>query len=475
MEIREKIKRLCYSPYCPVIVFMLAVFVMIFRVQILPNNDDSWLKAAIENEGVFNWIVSRYFNWSGSISIELFIGLIQYNMLLWKVLNTVMSGIFILVLSKYVISDEDQVQIRRYIYIFLCCSVFLLCPYELTSAVAWCTGSFRYLWTGTAMLCALLPFYNEIVGKKTKYKITYWAYFISSFYAAYFRQTGIILVCFGLITLSILVLKKKKIKRVLFIQYLFIVGNFIISLLAPGEKIRFIQEMQWYPNYENISLVQRIFEAVSWTNMHVLLTSSLLTLILLSLILYICIKKYRSKIITFFVSIPWVFILLKMTFFNRIFTFVNNDNNAAVLDVKEKINGLFYNPMQYLNDETSKFVSLFPAMVCIFLVLFIGVLITLCFEKSREKFAFTLLYFLALGSGYVLFMRPTLYVEGRAVFFTGDCLILVTIGALIKQILNRIDSSKQKMFRWIKYGVVLGTIAMFGMYLVRYVNSPCSL
>lgn len=487
MQLKDKINKIYDSPSFPIIVFMAAIFLMICRIQVLPGNDDSWFQAGIADQGVLQWVFNRYFNWSGRVSVELVLGLVNYNMVLWKILNTLMSGALILVISKFILSDSDTNTMKRNIIIFICCSFFFFYPYEITSSIVWCTGSFYYLWTVTAMLCALLPFYNEILGRKTKYKITYWAYFISSFYAAYFEQTSAILVCFGLITLIYLIVNKIKVKRILAIQYLFILLNFGIAMLAPGTKVRSIQEIHWYPNYENISLIQRVFESINWTNTHILITSSIFTLSFLGMIVYICRKKYDSKIIRFFSVIPAIFVLVRMIPFNnltsRLLNYQHNlfenpyqdYNKEIVLDIEGALDKLFYTPMSYLNDETSQFARLIPAIVCLSVVLFIAILIAYCFKRKEEQLVYTLLYLAALAASYIMFISPTIYASGNRIFFVGDCIILIIGGNLLKQIFSMSSILENRAFIKIKHGVIFITFIMFCTYLTTFVTQSLAL
>lgn len=485
ISIKRRMKEIYDSEYMPFYIFSIAIFLMIFRVSIQPGNDDSWFQLAIAQNGVFKWVYDRYFNWSGRVSIEIVLGFINYNMIIWKILNSIMGGLLMLCISRFIVPDIESKNTRRNINIFLCCSFFFLYPYTVTSSMVWCTGSFYYLWAGTAMLCALLPFYQSILERKTVYKITNWLYFIASWYASYMEQEMAILLCFGAITLLVLKLQKRKIPRILMTQYIFIIFNSTISILAPGTSLRSLQEQHWYPNFQNTSRFERIFEAINWTNKHLLISSNVIFLIFTFLILMICWKKYRktSRSVIMFSAIPFIFVLLRIIPFNAITSRVFNYQNGLTenlyqadgtkeitLNIEGVLDRLFYDPMLAFNNGYVRFTELLPSIACFTITLFVGVLLLVCFKDKRLKFITFILYYASLASGYIIGLSPTIYASGNRIFFVGDILILIILGLLLREFIQDNEVIYNNNANLVRVIMIAGA----GVMLITYIGLYCN-
>ena len=82
--------------------------------------------------------------------------LIHYNLFVWKLLNILVSFLFIKSFSLYYksfVTNNEKIQIDK--IIFIC--FFFIFPYTETSSVVWLSGSYQYLWPVTSFIYAMFP------------------------------------------------------------------------------------------------------------------------------------------------------------------------------------------------------------------------------------------------------------------------------------------------------------------------------
>ena len=473
---KQKVRQFYQSEYFPIFVFGIAFFILINGVGLQENTDDFFFKNAMSQTTLFSWLHQRYLTWSGRMSVELVIGLMNFNINLWHIINSLMAAFLMLVISKYATARVEEKDKRKIINIFLCCSFFAIYPYVVTSSVIWYTGSFYYLWTTTACLCALLPFYYALIGKKIIHKGFYFLYFITTAYACYMEQHLAIIACFGALTLFFLFVNKKEIPHILIGQYAFALTNILVYLSAPGTSIRAVEELKWYPDYPMLTYVDKLFQAVNWTNRHYFTASNLLFLILTTLVFVICYTKFnKQKVVLFLSATPLVFSLLQIIPFNGLFSrsassqysFYSTSAEASTIDIEGALDQLLFNSTTANpSNIITGFIDLFPSIACLTIILVIAVLLFVLFEKREMKFISVILYLGAMASGYILAFSPTIFASRSRVFFIGDILMLVIVGILLKELLQYSGIMEKKYARYL----LLGMVIFFGMMFVNYLT-----
>lgn len=414
------------------------------------------------------------------MSVELVIGLINFNLTLWKIINSFMAAFLMLCISRYATAQVGEERKKRIINIFLCCSFFTFYPYVVTSSVIWYIGSFYYLWTTTACLCALLPFYYALIGRKIVHKYFYVLSFIATAYACYMEQQLAIIACFGAFTLIFLLIKKTEIPHILIGQYIFAIINIVVYVLAPGTSVRTVEEMKWYPNYPMLTPLDKLFQSVNWTNQHYIAASNLLFLLLTVLIFAIFYFRYKNNnAILFMSTVPMAFSLLRIIPFNVLFSrtassqdsFQSISTGNSTIDIEGALGQLIYNcTAANPSNLNTGFKTLFPSIVCFTIILFIAVLLFILFEKKEMKFISVVLYFAALSSGYMLALSPTIFASRSRVFFIGDVLLLLLVGLLLKELLTNSEIIQKRYAKLCFLGMIIFSIIMFVDYITIFVK-----
>jgi hypothetical protein len=395
------------------------------------------------------------------------LGLFITHIPLWRIVNSLVAVFLMLLISKYATARVTEANKRKVINIALCCGLFALYPNTLTESMVWYTGSFTHLWAVATFLCALLPFYYAIIGRKIVYKISYGLFFLALLYACYLEQELGIIAGFGALTFIFLKAKKMEIPRMLIWLYIFALINIAVCLLSPGPRIRMNVEIPGsYPNYPMLTLVDKIYQAVNWTSQHVLITSNLLFLLFSTLIFAVCYSRDKdNKVVSLISAVPMLFSLLSMIPFKVLLSRVGVFQG---IDIQGGLDKFFFSPTTVnpnsLNDLG--FQSLLPPIACLTIILFTAVLLFFAFKEMELKFVSVLLYLGALASTYLFTFSPTIFASGDRIFFTGDILMLLIAGLLLRELLINSDIMQKLVARFIFYALVAFGMGMSVAYII---------
>lgn len=469
MKLKSRIRRYIQSAYFPSFVFGMMILLLIVWIPILNNTDDALLFEKINEQGIFPWLSDRYHAWSGRMSVEFVLAVINYNMPVWRLLNACVSVLFLVAIFQYTNCLNQDAKKRRLVNWMIAAGFFLINCFVITSSVLWCTGSFYYLWTATALLWALLPFYLAMLGRTITYVIGHVPIFIASAYASYMEQPLAILVCAGLLTLAFLVTHKKRPGKLLVIQYVFILCNATVCLLSPGTSLRTLVETHWYPDFSMMSLPDLLFQAINWTNTHLVNSTNLLFFIVTILTFALYGRKYRAHAsVRTLAAVPMVFMLIRILPWDvilsnvQVYFYVVNNQTVASLNgttgsgILDLLNKMFFfaSDVGGRNPETS-FVALLPAFTCLFMILFSGTLLLGAYAKKEIGIISFMTYMAALASGYILFLSPTIFASTSRIFFVTDTLLLLNAGLLFAEYVRTSDFMESKKRRLVVGAVCL--------------------
>ncbi len=460
--IKDKVKKLSRSEYLPMMFFSLGIWILMLRMGLREGSDDTVYLTQIEESGIFQWIYNRTLTWQPRIYSDIATAILIDKLFLWRVLTALMLTLIMICISKMVINNLEYREAFAVNY-FICCVFFFISPYVITSAVMWFTGSFHYLWPVTAMIVALVPFYYAVVNKSTVYKNLNAIFGIAAICACYTEQTIAILVCFGTLSIGYLFLYRIKINKSLCIQYILILVNSSIYFLLSQISDRMSAELHWYVGFDMLSIIDKIFQGINWTNYHYINSSNLLMLVM-SILLFTIIAKKNGSLVKVLGAVPMVFLIGNMIPFDALFQNINNNNTNAQFwsnninpyQFNTYLNDYFYNTTKVNTGNLldSSLGNMIPSFIGLFILLFISGLLWIAFDKKEDKFLTVILYLAALASGYAISFSPTIFASGSRIFFVGNILIIFVTAKLLCEFLkNKILYPKWS--RYIFLGIAL--------------------
>jgi hypothetical protein len=269
-------------------------------------------------------------------------------------------------------------------------------------------------------------------------------------------------------------------------QYVFGLINITVYILAPGTRVRAGKEIQWYLDFQMLTPVDKVFQAVNWTNRHYITASNLLFFIFTVLIFAVYFNRYRKENTSLVIasSLPALFCLGRLIPFNVLLSRVANyqhgmtpnfyqdeSTKQITIDIEKSLDKLFYNTMSAgPNNINTGWSSLLPSILTLTVLLFAAVLLMNAFSNKALNFFTTILYLAALTTGYIMAISPTIFASGSRVFFIGDVLILLIIGILLKEIITDSNIGQTSYFKKMVFGMVVFAGIMVLAYIVDYAN-----
>ncbi len=442
--------------YYPFFVFAIIFITAQSFISIYPGDDTYFVDTVSKSKSVIDFVVMRYENWSGRVVSEFLISVFSIlNLWVWKVINCLVVFGFIYCISKLIKLTQIKMDIisKTQINSFVCLSFFMIPISVTTRSCSWFTGSFFYLWPTFACIIGIMPFVYKIYGKSVS-KLYYFISILATIYASYIEQTGAFLICFGFITLLYLYIRDRRFHFILFLEVLISIPNFIISILAPGNSVRFISEIKtWYPNFNNLSLIQKLSQGISWTHLHLIRDNTIMMLVL-SLLLFIIFTKMHSKpLIRVFAFIPSLYFLGSFIPFNKIVS--GTTSYEYNYDVEKILGKIFFDPMQ----------SILPLSISCLIVFSIIILLFTCIKNKNDKYLCIIIYLASMASGYILGFSPTIFGSGPRIFFMTDILLVTISGILLKTMLEEVVLNKML---WRISCISYSTLA--GIYALIYVG-----
>lgn len=461
------------------IIFSIIIGIFIIKYQHSPA-DDIKNKELVESLGVLKYIKSEYFNWSGRLSMTIIAALIHYNLFVWKLLNILVSFLFIKSFSLYYksfVTNNEKIQIDK--IIFIC--FFFIFPYTVTSSVVWMSGSYQYLWPVTAFTYAMFPFYKIVFISPKLYfsKINWILYYFSMFCAAYVEQE--FLVIFVLSTISMFYLTRnktieKKEKKKIFYYYYFFLINLIVSRISPGLQNRISTEIKWYPNWENMPFIYRFSEVINLANKHLVWGSNILFLVFILLLTLLVYKKWKNNMKLLF--LPLIYILLKifpldifsknivLWYFNFENYFNTDKYSKQTLFLENIADKFLFDMTKIFDDIQIPKIDYISSIVTFTIIIFLSFILYNVFEDKKKAILCFLIYWAGFCSVYITVFMPAVYAIGSRLFFLMNSFFLFLISQLYLELKVKYNIDQKKYF---KIAVLLLSIYSF-LIILSYNN-----
>ena len=437
-------------------IFFAFFFVMLFVMScatLWPGSDDTFSGPEFLNMGILEWVWWRAQTWQPRMVSDFLIAIFGKKLLPWKLATALVATILVAAIAK-LSSGNDLARndaTDRYIRIFVCCSFFLIMPESMSASVRWYTGSFNYLWPALFLVVAITPFYLAVTEEAPEGKSMIPAILCAAF-LAYQEQTAAVFVCFGLVTIGMLAWEKR-LKRYLVIEYAVGLANICVYLALGGVSIREEAEIMWYHDFPMLSLVDKVFQGVNWTNFKLLNGANGLMFLLACLVFALGCARFKSGMLRTLFFLPAIFIGVGLVPFDFLLSRVAKTTDEAMLSIGSLVRNML-NPSAVGPDSfTSGLMSLLPAVLCLLIMLYTGGTIFFAFADRKRGFLNMLLYYGALASSYVISLSPTIFASGHRVFFVAQILMVLLVGLLVRELGKYWDFSKNKTIKYVSLGL----------------------
>ena len=417
--------------------------------------DDTIYQGAFNNISTcIKWIVEFYNQWSGRITLTILInifGRLPIQLSIYKIIT--------LLLDKW---DKKE---KNILLSIIFASIFFINIPVLNSGALWLAGAMNYFWPVTSMLVVLIPFVSELKNKPIGKQYYIFA-IIASFFAAFAEQTSAVLVAFGLISILWCKLEKRKISKLLIVNYIIIVIFALINLLAPGNSARsYSEELRYYPSFSTLSTMDKLVQGYIQTAKHFINDTTVLFAIIALISSYLIISDKKAKKVNKCIAIiPILYVVARIVPFNTIF------GKLISLDIDGMINYTLF------SFEKFNFYTLYSKRILLqlvsssFILLVVAMQLIYVFKTKKTGITVAILYLASICSALVMSFSPTIYASGNRVFMTTD-LILVVISSLLSIKLFKKLNEKQNIMAYV---LLIIFIILAGIFYINLLKNGTS-
>lgn len=439
------------------IIFSLIIGIFIFKYQ-YSLADDIKYKTMFEELGRLGFIKSEYFHWSGRLSVFIVKAIFKYNLLAWKIENIILSFLFLKGLSYYYIpflEKKDKIKMDKIILTVM----FFIYPYTITSTFVWMAGNYHYIWPITGFIYAMIPFYYILfVSNKYEFSKMKWIiFYLSTFMAAYVEQTFFAMFIIASIALFIILRNKKiKEKKFFLLYYIFFIINAVISRLTPGFKERVRTELMWYQNYENMPFGYRIYEVINLVNKHIISGSNLLFFVLVILLSLIVYKRYKKRFKILY--IPFFYMVLNlfpvslldnnvMLWYFNFENFFNPSRTNQTLFIRNGLEKILFDVMYPIREIKIGRIDYLPSVLTYIMIIFVSFIILISFKNIKKGILNFGIYWVGIGTVYIMCFSPTIYASGSRIFLLMNVLFIFIISQLYVELNKEYRIEENRAFR----------------------------
>lgn len=428
--------------------FMLWLFVHMFCVKF---GDDTYRTfegaGLVFLENLWNDYLIHVQQWSSRFLID-FIGrfLYAWNFAIWRIVDSLIWCIFISQVEQIVFKEKDLEKT-----LVLMFTSFLL-PFMFFGTAGWIATTITYFWpvvAGTYVVKLINNIYNETENKVWQYGIGV----VCFLYAIDLQQMCIIM--FVIFSLYVYLFAKKS-KKIIHIILLASVSfaRIILHLNWGGTDSRYVQEIaNWYPDYEMLSLFDKIQIGFSSACNEIYCSNNILFLLLASVLVYLVFENSSDKFTRVISFVPAILIV----------------GFGLCADIITKIFPSFYSLISYdskygliqdiLSFNISAYIYLFIwgfGIICLIWSLYKA------FEASNLKWGAPVVFLCGFGARFIMAFSPTVFASGQRTY----TFMYIAVFIIVLYMYER--SSKQVRNILFYILIVAGGVSYIDMFMKVY-------
>lgn len=224
------------------------------------------------------YIVMRYFTWSGRFFGELLVWIVAHiDMKVWKILN-----ILFYLLQSYIIYCYYLIFAQKYACLYkktdpVALVACLILPFSMDylaikDSVFWVTGSSYYLWPVSIGLVGFYPVLRYVVigsttiqNKNVQIIVNITSFLLVLCGLVTCEQLGAVFLAFYLLFNIYYIMTQKQISIYLLSQTVLALAFYLFATTAPGVAERIVSETQHYiPDFQSVPLSLKLNYSIRW-------------------------------------------------------------------------------------------------------------------------------------------------------------------------------------------------------------------
>lgn len=411
---KERISKIYKSDKFPL--FMYTAFYAIIHILMVKSIDDIFFSTACKNTNLFAFLLQRYQTWTSRIIIEgtLVIFCQFLPMFIWKIINIGMYYLLVYSVSELFITKEK----RKFNAIM--CIFMLAIPVDIFKEAGWMATMNNYLWVAATGLYSIVLL-KKLINDEDISCIQKIFYILANIYASNQEQMAGILFIINSVIGICYIIRNKKIKPIIFINYAIIIVQLILPLTCPGNMNRKIQEeANWYPGFSELPITSKIAEGILSMMDYVVDSGRIIFFALILLIAYVIWKKYKNKFYKIIGCSPLILVII----FKYAVRILNEPAHIELI-------------------QNSKIYIIAKFVTYITILILIGLGISIIFKEDKKKMLITnLIYFTGFISRFIMAFSPTIYASGERTALFWYIAIVITIIIIIQETNKEVKNGK---------------------------------
>ena len=307
--LHKKTSILFHWQYFPFLILFLLLLIAHFSIN-LEWGDDGVFAQFLTDGNIINFAAQRYETWSSRIIIEIILSFMAKNLILWRIMDSV-----VIVFSAFCISKlftKERQETNWIIVIF-----FLLIPLNLDRwRPGYIASTLNYFWPLAFGLFSLFPI-KKIITKQKIFWYEFPLYIIALLYAANQEQMCFILIaCYGIFSI-IEIIKFKRISIPVIIFNMLLLLSLIFILNCPGNYIRSLEQtVTSCKEFADFSFTRKIEIGYSTSLAEFIFKPNFIFTFFSALLLVAIINNKQNKLTQLIAAIPFTNNLIFGIFYN---------------------------------------------------------------------------------------------------------------------------------------------------------------
>ena len=414
------------------------------------DGDDAFFYQYTNSMGFGEYLSWRYQTWVGRMSGEAFVYLaFRLGLGFWRVVNAVVllpMGVLRLSEKAAGIGVHSEEAIEP------CAAAvggyFLMNIMTVGYAAVWVNGSIFYTWTFTAGVWAMMPLADLVfdTGAFSNRQLIY-AIPCSVIAAMSIEQMGAVLIAFEGLSILSLLIQKKRIPAVIWIQTAITFVAFVILFMAPGNEMRVASEITtWMPGYKELSVGKHLFMTIQWMLSSFANEGKAFFIAIWAAGFLLLIKSKKAKvyqILAIVFSVAAILPYAGITFFSEM--------GIGDIDIEQCLTEL----PTWQSMTTQNRIAFFWWIAAVLFTL------VLLWKVTGHSVFISMVFLGGIASEAVLYFSPTIYASGARVYYLTDLMYLF----IILWMVMRMDSEKKKNL-FIAGTAALGVINFLSQYSI---------
>ncbi len=429
---KEKIKNFFKDGRFAIILIIAAEIFFMLLIQSFDKDDLYFKNMANNGNSVINSVIHRYDTWTSRVIIEFV--LIQFancNDLIWIICNALICGLLVWSVSRLFINKENKKDLNL-IYTLL----FLSYPMNIFSAAGWKATTINYIWPLAFTLFSLIPIKKYYEGSKIRW-YEYPLYSLALLFACNMEQTCAILFGTYLLFMVLLIIKEKKARPFMIVQFILTHISLVFVLTCPGNVIRTnaeiastFKDFECYGVLEKIAtgIISSIGDIVKWN----IIPAVILNLLITSVIY----KTHKEKLIRIISMVPTILIVYITLF---------RDVLANTFSFSRDFGIIFMTPVvQLTTANVNNLSSVLPILLSLIYYSFTILSLLVIFKNLKNALP-VLVYVVGFASRVILGFASSVFLSAPRPMIFFEFAMFIVIVLVMQELLKENNEKAQKI------------------------------